>query len=173
MNKLQKQSDQYKLMLPPPGLATPFVPADGVAPPRGDVDPALLTIPSPPESRPQSDASRISVNSHSVDSTSSIDPFSDIFGLQSARSQEMNCSDPEKHIADLIGPAGDQPITPIRSRSVGRANGGFCDASAADEAAHSNADNAVLSSDIDFIRSKVESLRTQWLRWQACFSWDD
>ena len=73
----------------------------------------------------------------------------------------MNCSDPEKHIAELVGPAEDQPITPIRGRSVGHANGGFCDAAAADEAAHTNADNAVLSSDIDYIRSEVESLRTQ------------
>ena len=161
MSKLQKQLDQYKLMLSPPALATSLVPADGMAPPRGDVDPALLTIPSPPESRPASDASRISDNSRSVDSISSIDSFSDIFGLHSARSQEMNCSDPDKHIADLVGPAGDQPITPIRSRSVGHANGGFCDAAAADEAAHSNADNVVLSSDIDYIRSEVESLRTQ------------
>ena len=161
MSKLQTQLDQYKLMLSPPALATPLVPADGMAPPRGDVDPALLTIPSPPESRPASDASRISDNSRSVDSISSIDSFSDIFGLHSARSQEMNCNDPEKHIADLVGPAGDQPITPIRSRSVGCANGGFCDASAADEAVHSNADNAVLSSNIDYIRSEVESLRTQ------------
>ena len=52
MSKLQKQLDRYKSMLPPPGLATPLVPADGMAPPCGDVDQALLTIPSPLESRP-------------------------------------------------------------------------------------------------------------------------
>ena len=128
LNKLQEQVTDYQAQLSRHRDAGSLAPCVGV-------DPAMVTLPSPPESRPPSVASQRQCDSQSTEAStfSTMDSFSEIFGLKSPL-QINNCSTAADEIADLLGP---QSNVKVRQGSVGTATNAVCDGPMSDSRQYS------------------------------------
>ena len=152
LNKLQQQVIDYQAQL------SRHRDAGGLAPCVG-VDPAMVTLPSPPESRPPSVASQRQCDSQSTEAStfSTMDSFSEIFGLKSPP-QISNCSTAADEIADFLGP---QSNVTVRHGSVGSATNAVCDGPMSDSATPDNIQEDAFPARADLMHGEVELLRTQ------------
>ena len=152
LNKLQQEVTDCQAQL------TRHRDAGGLAPCVG-VDPAMVTLPSPPKSRPPSVASQRECDSQSTEAStfSTMDSFSDIFGLKSPP-QISNCSTAADEIADFLGP---QSNVTVRHGSVGTATNAVCDGPMSDSATPDNIHEDAFPARADLMHGEVELLRTQ------------
>ena len=125
MCKLQKQLDQYKSMLPPPGLPTPLFPVDW-EPPRPPPPPP------PPPTHTHTTRTKWCIMykwQFHLRGINLIHRLSVIYLVcirhVLACNQEMGCSYPEKTYSRFSLADWGQPVTPIHSTSIGYANSGF------------------------------------------------
>ena len=160
LDKLQTQLREYCTMQPRPNNVVPPAQAGGMGP-CGGAEAALLTLPSPPESRPPSAIPDCDISlSPEFNTSSSLDSFSDIFGLHVPNKNVVDGeANDDKDSVDLMGTQPDQSSASIRDRTVGAATNAVCDGSMADTPA-GNDEQASISASVEYMHGEVDSLRT-------------